>query len=90
MPSSVTSATHTQPAAAVQPPPAPSKTTQSKPQPKPAANDTVQLSATAQAQAAALQELRETSNQTVQEAHGGDLQAQRLLAKETAAQAANK
>jgi hypothetical protein len=47
--------------------------------------DTVTLSNTAQAMAAALAETQETSTQTSQEAHHGDLQAQRLLAKEAAA-----
>jgi hypothetical protein len=44
----------------------------------------------AQAQAAAIQELRETRNQTAQEAHSGDRQAQKLLAKEDAAQSVNQ
>ena len=47
--------------------------------------DSVQLSRTAQATLAALQETRETSFQTANEAGHGDLQAQRLLAKEAAA-----
>jgi hypothetical protein len=51
----------------------------------PAPSDTVQLSQAAQATLAALQEARETPAQTAQEAGSGDLQAQRLLAKEAAA-----
>ncbi len=43
--------------------------------------DAVQLSSTAQA---ALQEASETSAQTAKEAGGGDVQAQRLLAKQSA------
>jgi hypothetical protein len=52
------------------------------PKPQPAATDTVQISAASKA----LQELSETSVQTGQEARSGDVQAQRLLAKEEAAQ----
>jgi hypothetical protein len=88
MPISIASVTHTQPTAPVQQSKASNKPAQ--PQPAKAATDTVQLSAAAQAQAAALKELRETRNQTAQEAHGGDLQAQRLLAKENSAQIAKK
>jgi hypothetical protein len=47
--------------------------------------DSVQLSNAAQAAVAALQEARETSTQTLQEAGKGDLQAKRLLAREAAA-----
>lgn len=57
-------------------------------QPKPelaTGGDTVQLSAAAQAAATAFQEAMETPAQTAQEAGRGDLQAQRLLAKEAAA-----
>ena len=57
---------------------------------KPAPADSVQLSKTAQAMATALQEARETSFQTAQEAGKGDRQAQRLLAKEAAAKPATK
>ena len=89
MTNSIASVTHTQPAAPVQQP-ASRTSTQTKPKPAKAATDTVQLSAAAQAQSAAIKELRETSNQTAQEAHSGDIQAQRLLAKENAAQNANK
>ncbi len=56
--------------------------------------DTVHLSSTAQAQLsavkAAAQEAAETSAQTAKEAQSGDLQAQRLLAKEAAAAKAAK
>jgi hypothetical protein len=52
--------------------------------------DSVQLSATAQAVAAAIQESRETSVQTAKEAGQGDIQAQRLLAREAAAAPAAK
>jgi hypothetical protein len=55
-----------------------------KPAPKPAAADSVQLSSAAQARAATLQEVRETSSQTSKEASRGDRQAQRLLTKESA------
>jgi hypothetical protein len=44
--------------------------------------DTVKISSTA---AALLKELTETSAQTAKEASAGDMQAQRLLAKEAAA-----
>ena len=81
-------------AAATQPV-APSTSTSSvKPAPsKPASatsTDSVQLSLVAQAMAAALQEAKETSAQTAQEANSGDLQARRLLAKEAAAKPAAK
>ena len=64
-----------------------SKPTQSKPQPAPAkaVEDTVQLSQAAQAAVAAIKEAKETPTQTAKEAVHGDLQAKRLLAKETAA-----
>ena len=52
--------------------------------------DTVQLSKAAQAVAANLKEATETSAQTAQEAGHGDLQAQRLLAKEVATESASK
>jgi len=54
--------------------------------PQPVATDTVQISAAAKN----LQEAIETSVQTSQEARSGDPQAQRLLAKEVAAQAPTK
>jgi hypothetical protein len=57
------------------------KPVQSKTEPA----DSIQLSPAAQARIAALHEARETSQQTGQEANRGDLQAQRLLAKEAAA-----
>jgi hypothetical protein len=53
---------------------------------KPAlSTDSVQLSQTAQAMLAARQEAIETPAQTATESSHGDLQAQRLLAKEAAA-----
>jgi hypothetical protein len=82
MVSSITSASHTQPAAV---PVAPHKPAQSKPQPAAATADSVQLSSAAQARLAAMQEATETSAQTAKEASGGDLQAQRLQAREAAA-----
>jgi hypothetical protein len=56
---------------------APSKTS--------ATTDTVQISSAASAALAALKEATETPVQTAKEAQSGDRQAQRLLAKETAA-----
>jgi len=52
------------------------------PRPQSVPSETVQLSSAAQA---ALQEAVETQAQTAKEAGNGDLQAKRLLAKETAA-----
>jgi hypothetical protein len=49
--------------------------------------DTVQVSSAAKQ---ALQEATETAAQTAKEAQSGDLQAKRLLAKETAANAAKE
>jgi hypothetical protein len=61
------------------------KSTPSKPQSAPAKTaDTVQLSHIAQAVLAASKEVTETPAQTAKEAIHGDLQAKRLLAKETA------
>ena len=87
--SSITSATQAQPAAPVQRPTATRSSTPPKSQstPAPAVTDTVQLSAAAQARLAAMQENAETPAQTAQEAEGGNLQAQRLLASEQAAKA---
>ena len=61
------------------------KATDNSTQAKPVAapKDTVQISTAAQT---AVQEARETRTQTTQEAAKGDRQAQKLLAKETAAQ----
>jgi hypothetical protein len=59
------------------------KATQSKPQ-SATSPDTVQLSTAAQATLAALKEATENPAQTASEAGNGDLQAQRLLATETA------
>ncbi len=83
MVSDVKSATQTQPPA--QSPPVRQKSTQPKPQPT--KTDTVHIS---NAGLAAVQEATETHAQTVNEAGHGDSQAQRLLAKEAAAQAAAK
>ena len=55
-----------------------------KPAPTPASTDSVQLSSAAQNRLAAIQEVKETSAQTSQEAAKGDHQAQRLLARESA------
>ena len=63
-----------------QPAPAP-KPPQPLAAPQSPVTDTVQISAAAQA----LQEVTETQVQTAKEARSGDLQAVRLLAKETAA-----
>jgi len=72
-----------QPQAAQQATPASQKAPQPQPAAKaPAPKDTVQISTAAQT---ALQESRETSTQTAQEASRGDRQAARLLAKEAAA-----
>jgi hypothetical protein len=89
----VASVTHIEPARATAPvaqsvakPPAQSqKPTQSQPSPAPA--DTVQISNAAKA---ALQEATETRAQTAQEAGKGDIQAQRLLIRETAGQKSGK
>jgi hypothetical protein len=51
---------------------------------RPPATDSVHLSQAAQAAAATLQEARETSAQTAREAGHGDLQAQRVLARQAA------
>ena len=64
-------------AAAANPKPAPAQA----PSTSPAATDTVQISNAARA----LQEAIETPSQTAREASRGDRQAQRLLAKEAAA-----
>jgi hypothetical protein len=52
--------------------------------------DSVTLSKTAQAMPAAMQEATEAPAQTAKEAQNGDLQATRLLAKETAAKSVAK
>lgn len=66
----------------------------SKPQSDTASHDTVHLSSAAQAQLSAIQaatqEAAETPALTAKEAQSGDLQAQRLLAKEAAAAKAAK
>ena len=84
MVSPVTSVTPVQAQAAVQPSaarqPAPAERAQ------PAAADTVKISVAAQA----LQEATETQAQTTKEAGSGDVQAQRLQAKEAAANAVTK
>jgi hypothetical protein len=65
------------------------KPTQSVPQ-SAISTDSVQLSKTAQAMLATLQEARETPVQTAKEASHGDLQARRLLANEAAAKSVAK
>ena len=84
MVSSVTSSPQVPAQAPVQPSAA------SKPAPaekaQPAATDTVKISVAAQA----LQEATETQAQTTKEAGSGDVQAQRLQAKEAAANAVTK
>ncbi len=65
------------------------KATQAEPQ-STSSTDSVQLSKAAQATLAALQEVRETPAQTAKEAGHGDLQAQRLLAKEVATKSVTK
>jgi hypothetical protein len=87
MVSPVSNASQTQPVAQSQQPTAP------KPAPaatEPTNTDSVTLSPAAQAVAAALKEFTETSTQTAQEAGHGDRQAQRLLAKETAAESISR
>jgi len=79
MVSKVTQATQAQ--SAIQSPAVNRKPTEST---QPVAKDVVQLSAAA----LALQEVKETPQQTAKEAMNGDRQAQRLLAKEAAAKAA--
>ncbi len=79
----VSNATPTQPIAA-------STRTSTQSKTAPAATDSAQLSLVAQAALANLQETRETQAQTAKEAGHGDLQAQRLLAKEAAAKSVNK
>lgn len=69
--------------------PSTSKATASAPKPA-ASTDSAQLSQAAQAMLAALQEVAETSTQTAKEAGSGDMQAQRLLAKEAVANSASK
>ena len=86
MVTSVTSTAPTQPSASIQS----SKPTPSKPPSVAATTDSTELSSLAQDELAALQEATELPPQTAQEAASGDPQAQRLLAKETAALAAEK
>ena len=81
--SPVRSATQTQPV--VHSTPVNQKPAQSKPQP--IAMDHIQIS---KAALAAFQEVTELPAQTVREAGKGDHQAQRLLAKEAAAKAAEE
>ena len=52
--------------------------------------DSIQLSKAGQAMLAAVQEAIEMPAQTAKEARGGDLQAQRVLAREAAAKSAAK
>jgi len=95
---SVTTAASVQPTGPVNPAPTSSKpaasskpASGSKPSSAGGGNDTVHLSSAAQAQLkgikAVLQEATETPAQTAQEAMGGDIQAQRLLAREARAAA---
>ena len=79
--SPVSNVTQSEPVAQTTPTP---KSSQSEPHGATVA-DSVQISKAAQAALATLQELRETPTQTANEAGHGDLQAQRLLAKEAAA-----
>jgi hypothetical protein len=65
------------------------KPTQSQPQ-SVTSKDSIQLSKAAQTILAALQEATETPAQTATEAGHGDLQAQRLLAKQAAARPSTK
>lgn len=74
----------TQPAAQSKPVTTTKNVTESKLQ---APKETVQISKAALAAQAALKELTETHEQTVQEANRGDLQAKTLLAKEAAQKA---
>ena len=90
--SSITSAASPQPVSPVKPATTSSKQASGPKQSSGGADtDTVHLSSTAQAQLsatqAAVQEATETSAQTAKEATGGDLQAQRLLAREAQANA---
>ncbi len=82
--SSVSSATQTQPVATTTSTSA-QKAPQKASQPSSSSGDTVQISQAAQTMLAAMKEATETSAQTSKEAGQGDLQAQRLLAKEQAA-----
>ena len=65
-------------------------TRKSSPTPSGPSTDTVELSKTAQAMLAAMQEATETPAQTAKEASHGDVQAQQLLAKEAAAKPVTK
>jgi hypothetical protein len=86
MANALTSVTQTIPAAPVQteaaPKPASASQKSAAVPTSPISKDTVQISTAAQT---ALKESQETRAQTAKEAAGGDRQAQRLLAKETAA-----
>ena len=88
MVSAISNATQTQPVAQSMGA-STQKPTQSKPQ-SATTTDSVQLSQTAQAMLATLQEAGETPAQTAKEASLGDLQAKRLLAKEAAAKSVAK
>jgi hypothetical protein len=81
--SPVNSVTQTQPA--VNSTPVKQQPAQPAATPQPVATDTVKISSAA---LAAFQEATETSVQTAKEAGKGDVQAQRLLAREAAAKAA--
>ena len=84
----ISNVTHATPVAPSKGTPAP-RATQPKPQPA-VRPDTVQLTGPAQAALAALKETRETPAQTAKEANSGDLQAQRLLAREATAKSVTK
>jgi len=84
----VTQATQAQPVAEVSAKPQ-AKAAQAKPEAA-ATADTVQLSAAAQAQLAAVKELRETPAQTAKEANSGDVQARMLQTRQAAAKPAAK
>ena len=84
MPSAISNTTQSLPVVHPASTPAPRKPTPETPD-HPTGGDTVQLSKAALAAAAVLQEARETPAQTSREAGRGDLQATRLLARESAA-----
>jgi hypothetical protein len=80
----ITAISNATPAQPVSPPAGTSTKKTTQPEHSAGGKDSVKLSSAAQAQLAALQEATETPSQTAKEAGNGDLQAQRLLAKESA------
>lgn len=82
----VASATHVQTQAPVKETVRRQPVPKAQPQQQPPVSDTVQISAAAKA----LQETIETPAQTAREASSGDVQAQRLLARQAAARATEK